>query len=190
MSATTPQQITPEENLSRLPTSPVQKAIRLLLMLAVVGAFAGAIYWKESSRARGGAIAFDAIVKGAMDSGTDLRKVPGRDNEVMDRADVWRIDLRAGETVTINSCASRSGNRAGSSRPSIVVQGPSTSDPPVEDSTAPRPTQNVMVFTPRSTGQHSIWVYKTRNQTPFSYQLQVLRGARPDPGYDICYGSF
>lgn len=171
------------------PSTPLQVALRWVLLLAVLGAFFGTIYWKRSRVQRGGAITFGQPVAGTLDVGTDLRAVPGRAHEMLDRADVWRIDLHAGEPVTVHACAS---SRSSIAQPRFLVQGPSDEAPVADASQVIHvsPNHDALVVRPNATGQHAIWMFKPRNGTPYAYRLEVLRGEVRAPSGDLCVGAY
>ncbi len=172
-----------------LPVTPAQKAVRLLVLVGFFALLGGVVYWKESSRARGGALALETPVSGALGDFSDVRPVPGRESSPMDRADVWRVELEAGQTVTIHTCANR--DRGRSPSPVFVVQGPAAGAPSTHSQMSPRGSyEQVLVLTPTARGQHSVWVYKDRAWSPYSYRIEVLRGAHPEPSGDLCMGPF
>lgn len=172
------------------PPAPLPPLVRGLLFFGVLFAIVGAAYWSmaSSSMQRGGAIALETPMTSVIDSTTEPRRVPGRENEMLDRADLWHVDLRAGETVTVHACASSRSGRATNPTPQVVVHGPAGVDDHREASgpSGLPPWRAAIVYTPTSSGEHAIWVYKRRDQSPYSYHLEVLPGAQPEPSGDLC----
>lgn len=173
------------------PSTPSQPpaVVRGLLFFGVLAAILGGVYVAFVRDApHGGTITFDAPVTSAVDLSAEARVVPGRENEILDRADVWTIDLLAGEPVTVHVCAGSRSGRATHPSPNLLVHGPGGPADHRVDSTRGTlsPSRAAIVYTPTSSGEHAIWVYKKRNQTEYSYHLEVLRGAHPEPSGDLC----
>lgn len=169
------------------PPSMPHPAIRALLFFGVLGAIVTGVVFALSEERGGGTISFDGPRTSTLDARTDTREVPGREHEFLDRADVWQIELTEGQTVTVHMCARQ--NSGSTPTPHLLVHGPGGASDHREEPGPPMtlpPWRRALVYTPTRTGTHSIWVYKTRNQRGYSYHLEVLHGAQPEPSGDLC----
>lgn len=157
-----------------------------LLAVAFFGGLIGLFVWSRSTIAHGGPLALGAVGTGEVGVLSELHHVPGRPSYRTDQAERWLVPLNAGETVTLQVCWLRSRSRAGSV-PMLAVSGPQgENDHPMAAGIEGGLERRVIVYTPSTTGTHTVWVHRQRAAGSVSYRVQVTRGAQPDPPATLC----
>ena len=157
-----------------------------LVVVAFLGGLVGLFVWSRSNVAHGGDLALGAVGTGEVGALSEVHHAPGRPSHLADNAERWRVPLTAGEPVTIQVCGLSSRNHSDRA-PMLAVSGPGGGDDhPVNAGIESALGRRIIVYTPSTTGTHTVWVHMQRNARSVSYRVQVTRGAQPDPPATLC----